>query len=146
MKFKIREMRESDIDTLMSFKKDSLEISFPGKSMDMEMFRDIFMEHVRNNREGVRIAEHNSQIIGYIWLSCERSILGDYGLVHHLYVKKEFRSKGVGKSLMKMAEEYFKAKGIKRIKLTVTLTNEPSLRLSEKLGYKRTRIIMEKMI
>lgn len=142
---KIRSFRESDIKKIMEFKRQSVKLSFPRKKMNEARYKKRLLRYAKKQPDGIRVVE-DGEIAGYIWFSVEKNYLGRYGLVHHIYIDKNYRNLGLGKKLMKLAEGYFKRKGIKRIKVTITLGNKPSLRMCKRLGYKESRIIMERFL
>ncbi|MDF7806906.1 GNAT family N-acetyltransferase [Pontiellaceae bacterium B12219] len=60
-------------------------------------------------------------------------------ILYDLYVKEEFRRKGIARSLMNKAREYSKATGAKRIDLSTGVENKAGQALYEKLGYSRSQ-------
>ena len=69
-----------------------------------------------------------------------------FGYIFDIFVRDEFRCKGVGKMLLAKAEDYCRKKGCHRIALSVTATNETAIQLYRKAGYKSERIDMAKEI
>jgi RimJ/RimL family protein N-acetyltransferase len=51
---------------------------------------------------------------------------------------------GLGQRLMGIAEDCMRSRGLKRIRVTITKTNEPSIRMCQKLGHREKRVVMEK--
>ena len=60
-------------------------------------------------------------------------------ILYDLYVKKEFRKKGVGKSLMNIAKKFGYEKKIKIIELSTGVNNKKAQSLYESLEYKRDK-------
>ena len=60
-------------------------------------------------------------------------------VLYDLYVKKEFRQIGVGKSLMDIAKKFGYKKKIKLIELSTAITNKKAQSLYESLEYKRDK-------
>lgn len=58
-----------------------------------------------------------------------------------LAVDERARTRGIGARLVKLFEERFKARGIRRINLEVRITNERAIRLYEKLGFEKRKIL-----
>ncbi|MBN2043020.1 MAG: GNAT family N-acetyltransferase [Candidatus Aenigmarchaeota archaeon] len=141
-----RALRKDDIPAIMGFKKKSVRVSFPGHEFSPEKFRESLERHMEKEPEGIQVLEEDGKIIGYIWFSSGNGDVGEYGLLRQLFVDEEYRGKGLAERLIRYAEEYFFAKGIKRIKLTVTMSNSPAIRLYEKLKYDKTRVVMEKTV
>ena len=60
-------------------------------------------------------------------------------VLYDLYVKKEFRQIGIGKSLMDIAKKFGRKKKIKLIELSTAINNKKAQALYESLDYKRDR-------
>jgi len=60
-------------------------------------------------------------------------------VLYDLYVKKEFRQIGIGKSLMNIAKKFGHKKKIKLIELSTAITNKKAQSLYESLEYKRDK-------
>ena len=60
-------------------------------------------------------------------------------VLYDLYVKKEFRQIGIGKSLMDIAKKFGHKKKIKLIELSTAITNKKAQSLYETLEYKRDK-------
>ena len=137
----IRPFRSSDKDRVLEFKCRSVEISFPTCEFDTTNFERSLM----NAEEGsVLVAEEGDLILGYIFLKSKNISTGRIGVINHIFVDPEFRGKGIASQLMKAGEEWFRSKNLRRVRSTVTLTNEPSLNMVKKFGYNEKRTIFEK--
>lgn len=143
---RVRNFKKSDLGRIMEFKRASVRISFPGSKISEAKYRNKLLRYSKKCPGCIKVVDDRGRVAGYIWYSAERNYLGRYGLIHHVYIDRKYRNLGLGKRLMKLAEGYFKRKGIKRIKVTITLTNKPSLSLCKRLGYKKSRIIMERYL
>lgn len=141
-----RKFREDDISKIIKFKKKSAEISFPGYKFNEEIHKKKMLKSIEKEPEGIQILESNGEMIGYMWFSSKNGDFGRHGLIHHLFIDENYRGKGLAKRLINYAEKYFESRGIKRIKLTVTATNEPAIKLYEKFNYKKRRFVMEKTL
>jgi len=60
-------------------------------------------------------------------------------VLYDLYVKKEFRQIGIGKSIMDIAKKFGLKKKIKLIELSTAITNKKAQSLYESLEYKRDK-------
>ena len=60
-------------------------------------------------------------------------------ILYDLYVKKEYRKNGIGKSLMNTAKKFAKNKKIKLIELSTGIKNKKAQSLYESLKYKRDK-------
>jgi ribosomal protein S18 acetylase RimI-like enzyme len=61
--------------------------------------------------------------------------------VETLDVDPRYHGQGIGQRLLKAGEEEVKASGIKSIRLEVSTSNLPALRLYEKAGYRTTAFL-----
>ena len=68
-----------------------------------------------------------------------------YGYICDIFVKEEFRGKGMGKALMEKAENWFREKGIEVVYVEVYAQN-PFVGFYEKLGYKKVSTEMIKRL
>lgn len=58
-------------------------------------------------------------------------------VLYDLFVRIEARNRGIGRALMKRAEEHARAAGVSRIQLETHHTNKHAQHLYESLGYKK---------
>lgn len=142
-KFTIREFKKEDIDTLVEFKRRSVELNLPNSSANnVKNFKNNILRWYEKEPEGIKVVEEDGEIVAYVWLNTKKN----YGLIRHLFVRKEYRRKGIAKKLFSLAEEYFNSKGKEKIRLTATLSRDWLVKFYEKMGYEKKRIIMEKSI
>ena len=139
-----RSFRKEDLPKILEFKNKSFSINFPGKRFNEKRFVKKLLKCAEKNPEWVQVLEKDGEIIGYIWFSLKNEGEDMYGLINHLFIDEAHRRKGFAKRLIEYAEKYLASIGVKQMKLHVTLTNTPALKLYEKLNYKKTRILMEK--
>lgn len=66
-----------------------------------------------------------------------RKKMNHVGLISRFYVKKEFRGKGVGKMLFKSIVDELSSKGVAKLNLDVTTTQEPAIKLYKSFGFVR---------
>ncbi len=91
---------------------------------------------LKRDENGVFIAEMNGEAIGFV--ACDSNWQGFYenvGEIHEIVVKDEYKGKGIGKKLIKKAEEYLKSRGHRVIELWVGEENYYAIRFYERLGY-----------
>jgi ribosomal protein S18 acetylase RimI-like enzyme len=141
---KIRSFRPADVESIVGFKKMSVGKNFPESGFDEGVFRTVLLGAARKNPDCIRVLEADGKAVGYVWLKVMRTSVGTFGRVQHVFVEDKFRKRGLGKKLMESAEEYLRSRGIKKMKLSVTATNETALSFYEELGYKVKRFVMEK--
>ena len=91
---------------------------------------------------------------GLIWLICDRDrpigyvaltfffsmeYHGRCGLVDELYIREDYRGKGIGKQVFILLEEYLESQKMRSISLVVDHWNEPAEALDSKLGFRREK-------
>lgn len=88
-------------------------------------------------RAAYLVAEENGKIIGHVFLKYYGSTNDPESPdMEDLYVKQEYRSKGIGTRLIYECEQHAKEKGYTSIGLSVNPTlNSKAKKLYEKLGY-----------
>jgi ribosomal protein S18 acetylase RimI-like enzyme len=140
----LRNFSPQDLESVSEFKKKSVVISFPDAEYDIKTFRKNIISASEKEPDSVRVLEKNGKVVGYIWFRIRSGITGTMGIVNHVFIDESVRRMGLANDLMNAAEDFFRSRGIKKARVTVTLSNESSLRMCKKLGYKEKRVIMEK--
>jgi ribosomal protein S18 acetylase RimI-like enzyme len=112
---------------------------------DIEAYTNQIIKDANERNGFIYLAEENGKIIGFI-----QGIINDnksdvlYKLSHvpfsdgwigELYVKPEFRGRGLGKQLIERARQYFRDNGCRFIRLTVLSDNADSVKIYKKLGF-----------
>lgn len=79
------------------------------------------------------VADEDGRLVG--------SVLGGFdgrrGMVYHLAVAEQYRTRGIGELLMEELERRLKAKGCLRCYLLVTVENKSALQFYEKRGWSK---------
>jgi len=138
----IRNFEKGDLEKIIGFKKQSSKENFPGLKYDMNRFKDKIL---KTNPDNIKAVEIDNNIVGYIWFEIKKFSTGKYGVIRNLFIEPEYRHKGLAQELMRTAENQIK-KETNKIRVTISKSNEASVRLCKKMGYKETRYIMEKTI
>lgn len=95
---------------------------------------------LRDENQALFVAQEKSQVIGYVSVSANFEFLnGVQARLGGLVVGSVNRGKGIGKRLMKEAEKWAKAKGIKSMKLASNVKRIDAHRFYEKIGYIKTK-------
>ena len=81
------------------------------------------------------IAKENKQVVGFIWAHLIEYGFFKYGTISEFYVKKEFRRKGIGSSLLKKAIEELEKLNPKIILVGTEKRNKEAIKLYQKLGF-----------
>jgi ribosomal protein S18 acetylase RimI-like enzyme len=62
---------------------------------------------------------------------------GRCGLVDELYIREDYRGKGLGKQAFVVIEDYLRSQRMRSLSLVVDHWNEPAEALYTKLGFRR---------
>ena len=128
-----RDYRDTDLDAM--FRLD--EACF---AEEFRFDRESMREFAEERNAIVRIAEEVSgELAGFIIVHVERVATGWRGYVVTLDVAAEWRQKGLGRRLMREAEECAVAAGVRWMQLHVFTGNAGAIRFYERLGYERIR-------
>ena len=88
--------------------------------------------------------ENNNKIVGYLWLWF--NIKTQTLFLPEVYIKETYRGKGIGGSAMNFSEKKAIELNAKKLKLHVFGHNTNALNLYNKIGFKPTNIMMEKVL
>jgi len=112
------------------------ELGYPTRTSDMEM-RLAAITNEPHYRTFVAI--NQGKICGMIGTCClhshEHNNLG--GRILALVVSETMRGKGVGEELVRVAEEDFMARNVRRVALNTRFQREDAHRFYERLGYEK---------
>ncbi len=157
---------EADTDAICSFQAETYALNFPDFQYTPK-FAEAFRYDLRraaldpnhgiyvldDGREAKPGSKSNSRqktanIAGFLWVVlCQNNWSGErFGYVNNLYVAPARRGAGLSKELMKQSDDWFRMRGIKRVRLTVTSTNESAVALYRSCGYAVDRWEMEKLL
>jgi ribosomal protein S18 acetylase RimI-like enzyme len=147
-------MKEEDLPLIKRFTVQTGWRDVPGsqkKELDRDEFGKRLVEifDVLSKREHHKIfvaEDENHCFLGYLWVGKGSNMLTgkDHGYIYDIFVKKEFRGKGIGKTLLKKAQSYCKEVGFSRILLMVSVENENAAGLYKKMGFKTESMYMGK--
>lgn len=94
----IKSFENTDLDALERLYLNSRKDAFYW--MDQQLFTlNDFVEDTKN--EKIYVAKENNEIMGFI------SIYEEENFIHHLFVDKNYKNKGVGKSLLDFAKNLY---------------------------------------
>ena len=88
--------------------------------------------------EGFIVAEDRQGIVAFLLGVVERAY---EARILILAVDERARGQGIGARLVRLFEERFRAKGIRRINLEVRVSNEKAIRLYERMGFERRKVL-----
>jgi GNAT superfamily N-acetyltransferase len=85
------------------------------------------------------LAEHSGHLIAFVQLTCDTAhdlVPGPAVEIDRLYVLERFTSKGVGKGLLRKAEEFAASRGAAAVWLTAWVGNPRALAFYARQGYR----------
>ncbi|MFU7514222.1 GNAT family N-acetyltransferase [Clostridium sp. HCS.1] len=132
---KIRETTEEDCSLILSLIKEIAE--YEKMSDQVVATEESLKESIfRNKRAEVVILELNGEAVGYaLYFYNYSTFIGKSGLyLEDIFIKKEFRGKGIGKEVFKFLIKKAKEEGCKRMEWTCLNWNEPSIKFYKSLG------------
>ncbi|MHB8586348.1 MAG: GNAT family N-acetyltransferase [Thermoplasmatota archaeon] len=88
--------------------------------------------------DGFIVVEGPQGLMGFLLGVVERAY---EARVLILAVDSQYRGQGLGRRLVKMFEERFGRRGIRRVNLEVRVSNQPAIRLYESLGFEQRRVL-----
>ncbi len=81
------------------------------------------------------VAEEDKQIAGFIWAHFIQYGFFKYGTIDELFVKKEFRGRGIGSALLKKAIKKLQNFKVKIILVGTEKENKEAIKLYKKVGF-----------
>jgi ribosomal-protein-alanine N-acetyltransferase len=149
----IRKARLKDIDTLISLENElydnQVEYLRESKSQNLDDFslknnsntllKQFILTTIRSKNGLVLIAEFDKKIAGYLIIIIKKNIpifkLEKLAEITDIYIKEEFRGKGIGKKLRDEVLKWCKIKKISSITLDMLPNNIHAKMIYEKWGF-----------
>ncbi len=144
---------EADTETICSFQEETYALNFPSFHYTpgfAQAFRHDLRRATLDNHHGLFVLderrEEKGDLAGFLWLVvCENNWTGErYGYINNVYVLPARRGQGLGQELMRYTDDFFRSRGVRRVRLTVTASNAEAATLYKHAGYDVTRWEMEK--
>jgi ribosomal protein S18 acetylase RimI-like enzyme len=92
------------------------------------------------------VAERESKAVAFLIGTIEQEIpiyrLKEYGFIHDVWVEEEYRHEGIGRQMVMLAIEQFKAAGVTQIRLDTAGANEAARKLFAGCGFRVSTIEM----
>ncbi len=156
MDITIREARETDLEVVRNYTVETGWADFSEserKELEKEKWTKHFLEGFeklsKRETSKIFIAEDETRaFLGYLWVGEGINMMTGlrHGFVYDIFVKEEFRGKGIGKMLMEKAESYCRERGYSRLLLMVAVKNETAIRLYDSMGFKPEQTYMAKVL
>lgn len=105
---------------------------FP-ETTDASYSREAIQFFLDRNPGTSLVAELDGQVVGALLAGHD----GRRGYIHHLGVREELRGTGIGKMLIRRAEEVLAELGLEKVHLFVIKSNTPAKAFYEKIGYEQ---------
>jgi ribosomal protein S18 acetylase RimI-like enzyme len=136
VKIKIRKARREDLNRLVSISKNLRQLeNYPNQKLGKSEFE----KFLYGDFAFMLVAEVNKQVAGYI--TGFRS--DDYFFLPFSAVDKNFRRHGIAKKLLEKVEEMAKKEKQKYILYTAYTSNKAIQKFSKKMGYKKSRTLIQ---
>jgi len=132
MKITIRQFSQSDIKIVQQLMH---ELGYPLD--EEELLFNINMIHQRNGI--ILVAELEANVVGCLSAVINASLAeGMFGEIVSLVVSKEYRGSGIGKCLVKQAEDWLKPK-VEKIRIRANSIRIEAHKFYKSLGYKEIK-------
>lgn len=152
----IREATIKDFDEILKIKLEAKEEEREFNQF-LKPVRDVkehYEKYLRNDLasewRAVFIAENNSKLIGLVVGKIYRTLkISGYersGYISNVYIKKEFRRKGIACKLVEEVIKWFKQRGATNITLEIYKSNKAAISLYHKFGFLEYYIMLKKKI
>lgn len=160
----VRKAKLEDISLIMKFEKELLSYATniineynPQQLIDIRLredFEDILFKYIRgriySKNDAVFIAEFKDEAVGHMIASIKKNFpifnMKYYGRINTVFIKEEFRGKGISSELKKEAFKWFKTKSINRISLNVDPNNKRAIDVYKNWGLKLSLLEMRILI
>ncbi|MGG4268344.1 GNAT family N-acetyltransferase [Peribacillus simplex] len=137
---------EKDKEIIIKFRKDSYVVSFGSVDGfgDENAYLQRMKERVCKFPDGQVIIEKDQESIGQMELQIREYEGTEIGYVNLFYLIPEYRSKGLGKELVRYAENFFRQFNVSEYHLRVSPDNQRAIRLYTNSGMMMIREENEK--
>lgn len=144
---------EADAEEVCAFQEETYTLNFPEFHYSRsfaQAFRHDLRRATLDHQHGLFVLDERTggqdTLAGFLWLlACENNWTGErYGYINNVYIAPSRRGQGLGADLMRHTDDFFRARGVHRVRLTVTASNQAAASLYEHSGYCVTRWEMEK--
>lgn len=115
------------------------------KTNSNKIVETFFLKAINNKKQIIFLAELKKEIIGFVLInirSAPQIFQNKFeAVITDLFVKKEFRKKGIAKNLIKKAKAFAKKNKCPYVRLNVYYSNKIAKKVYEKLDFKKFAII-----
>ena len=139
----IRRARLSDYEGLIPLLND-----FVGDDRYSRRDNDSFAKMLRDSRSFVFVAKEKKRLIGFVTFCVRKVVRYSKPImeIDEMYVSPDFRRKGVGKSLLKLAEKKAKELGCRKMFLESHEDRKGAHKFYASMGYKKGGYYFDKIL
>lgn len=134
----------SDIDTIVSFQQ-AMAMESEGLELDNSILERGVAAVIEDRSKGLYfVAKMGNEIVGSLMVTTEWSDWNncEYWWIQSVYVKPEYRRKGVFTTLCREVEAQAKAEGVKYVRLYADKNNLNAINCYHSLGYTKGHYLM----
>jgi ribosomal protein S18 acetylase RimI-like enzyme len=143
---------EHDASAVCAFQPETYSLNFPDfvyTSSFADAFRHDLRRAVLDANNALFVLDdgrEQSPILGFLWVViCQNGWTQErYGYINNIFVVPEKRGQGLAGELLRQSDDWFRERGVKRVRLTVTQSNANAAALYEASGYHVQRLEMQK--
>ena len=112
---------------------------FYEKESNIEACQNYIHERLINNEAQIFYIENEKECMGItqLYMTFDSLELSKKIILYDLYVRSEYRKKGIGRMLMNAAKSFAERKGVTSIELSTSINNKNAQSLYESLEYQR---------
>ena len=144
---------EDDIPVLAIFERELARSAFPEDPiLDLAYHEEKLRRAMRHEPEGmvVEVATgpapgSGDEIAGWLWLSTRKTLAtGErYGVLRSLYVRNQYRGRGLADDLTRYALRYFAGRGVRKIMAKVHAGNQSAIHVLRRAGFGPLHLTLE---
>lgn len=114
------------------------------------IYEEYIQENIRSDDALVLVGEVDGAPVGYCIARIERTLpiytIETMGFINKLYVKREFRGRGLSSQLNTETIKWLKEKGVRHVSIHVYADNKQARQIYEKWGFKDFQIEMRRAL
>ena len=139
----LRKASVSDIDSLVGLLEELFSIEEDFVFDEQKQRKGLLLMLDAQDERCVMIAEVDKKIVGMCSVQTFVSTAEGcpVGVIEDVVVSQKYRSRGIGKSLVKSIEAWSKEKGLVRLQLLADRNNSAALEFYKKTGWCNTQLI-----
>lgn len=137
----MRILKSYDVDDIYNLTNEMLNnspSSFPDSVDENFLSKDFFMNYINGYPNSIIIGYfHNNKLVGMIGVyKFELKKTSHRGCIWNVYLKQEFRGRGIASKLLKECIKYADKIGIETLVLNVSQSSKDAIKLYKKFGFK----------